>query len=105
MASKPVPEAAMTMEGTVRVPEHVHARVFDGDLVILDLANGEYFSLDPVGARMWEGVSAGQSPEAIAKRIAQEYDVTVNRALEDLRTLVDQLSSRGLLILDDASKA
>jgi hypothetical protein len=72
--------------------------VFDGDLVILDLANGEYFSLDPVGARMWEGLAAGQSPEAIAETIAREYDVNVDRARGDLSSLVDQLVSRRLLV-------
>jgi hypothetical protein len=79
----------------------VHARVFDGDLVILDLANGAYFSLDPVGARMWEGLTAGRPPQAIAEKIAEEYDVSAARALEDLSALVEQLVSRRLLVLDE----
>jgi hypothetical protein len=75
--------------------------VFDGDLVILDLANGEYFALDPVGARMWEGLAARHSRDAIAEKIAQEYDVSVERALSDLSSLVDQLVSRRLLVPDE----
>jgi len=37
----------------VTVPPHVIARRVGEDTVILDLASGTYFGLDPVGARIW----------------------------------------------------
>jgi hypothetical protein len=102
MPPKPEASSAVKPVGRTRVPSHVHARLFDGDLVILDLANGEYFSLDPIGARMWEGLAAGLSVHVVAVDIAQKYDVALDRALADLGDLVEQLVSRGLLVVDDA---
>jgi hypothetical protein len=90
----------MQPEPRVRVPSHVHARLFDGDLVILDLANGEYFALDPIGARMWEGLAAGQPIRAIAEGVVEQFDVGFDRALVDVRALVEQLVSRKLLVLE-----
>jgi hypothetical protein len=36
------------------------ARTVGDETVILDLANGTYYGLDPVGARMWQLMSEGQ---------------------------------------------
>ena len=84
--------------GSVRSAAAVHARIFDEELVILDLAKGEYFSLDDVGARLWAGLEAGRNVQEIAKEIAAEYDVTPERALSDLVTLGDELLAKGLLV-------
>jgi len=80
----------------------VQTRTFDGDLVILDLVQGEYFSLDAVGARMWQGIADGRTEAEIAADVARSYEVDVERALSDLAALVGQLVSKGLLVLEDA---
>ena len=95
---------AMSPQSHAKVPEHVQTRTFDGDLVILDLAQGEYFALDPVGARMWQGLAAGHAAREIAADVARHYEVAVDRALSDLLALVAQLVSRGLLIVEEAGE-
>jgi len=40
---------------------------FDGDIVVVDLATGRYFSLSRSGGALWEMLSAGVSPAAIGK--------------------------------------
>jgi hypothetical protein len=84
----------------VRVPETVHARAFDDEVIILDLGAGEYFSLDPIGSRAWAGFTAGRSAEDIATEVAAEYDVGVERALRDLLDLANELVARGLLVAE-----
>jgi hypothetical protein len=82
----------------LRVPEAVHARAFDDEVIILDLGAGDYFSLDPVGSRAWNRFAAGGCVEEVAAEIAAEYDVDADRALRDLLTLAGELVSRGLLV-------
>jgi hypothetical protein len=84
--------------GRVRCADAVHARMFDEELVILDLAKGEYFALDPVGAHLWSGLEAGRTLEQIAGEIAAEYDVTLDRALAELVALGDELVAQGLMV-------
>jgi hypothetical protein len=82
----------------MRIPDTVHAREFDDEVIILDLGAGEYFSLDPVGSRAWGRFAEGGCVEDIAAEIAAEYDVDADRALRDLMTLAGELVSRGLLV-------
>jgi hypothetical protein len=76
----------------------VHVRAFDDELVVLDLAAGEYFALDAIGARLWQGLGAGNTVEDVAKAIVDDYDVSFERALADLLTLADELVARGLVV-------
>ncbi|MGA7119472.1 MAG: PqqD family protein [Polyangiaceae bacterium] len=87
-------------DGRLRCPEAVHARLFDEELVILDLAKGEYFALDRVGASLWSGLQAGRTIDQIAKDITAEYDVTLERVLADLVALGDDLVAKGLMVPD-----
>jgi hypothetical protein len=89
----------------LRPAQSVHARLFDGELVILDLARGEYFALDPIGSRLWNGLEGGLTVEDVAKEIVVEYRVTVEQATADLRALADDLVARGLLVVESEGGA
>ena len=49
-------------------PEVV-AEVFDGEIVILNLASGCYFSLNPAGCMVWQALLDGATPRAILDSI------------------------------------
>ncbi len=83
-----------------RVAESVHTRTFDGELVILDLAHGEYFALDPIGSRLWVALEQGKTIEQVAAEVVQEYDVSPETAATDLTALLDDLVRRGLLVTE-----
>jgi hypothetical protein len=79
--------------------EHVHARRFEDDIVMIDLHGGEYYALDAVGARMWELLTTGRSPNEVATLLLAEYDVHRDQVLRDCMQLVDELVSRNLLVV------
>ena len=83
--------------GRVSVGADVHVREFDGSLVILDLARGDYFGVDEVGAKLWEGLARGESPAEVAAAIGPDYDVDPGVLERDLVRLTDELVARGLV--------
>jgi len=85
------------MTGRVIVPEHVMVRQLGDECVILDMASGYYFGLDPVGARIWQLLSQTSVVAEIVERLAQEYDVTPDQAKSDLASFVEELKAHGLL--------
>jgi hypothetical protein len=92
-------EVPVTVEPQkLRPAPSTHARRFDGELVILDLSGGEYFALDAIGARLWDGLLAGKTAAEIAAEIVAEYSVTIEQATADLQELAEELRRRGLLI-------
>ena len=68
-----------------------------GEAAILNIKNGIYYGLDPVGARIW---SLMQEPRAVAEiqnTITGEYDVEPERCARDLQSLLEQLLAEGLI--------
>jgi hypothetical protein len=84
--------------GHAKAAPHVFVREFDGELVLLDVARGDYFGLDPLGARLWEGLTSGRTPHEVAEEITRDYDVDYAQSVADLTRLADQMLERGLLI-------
>jgi hypothetical protein len=89
----------MTMDETTRVrsTKHVFAREFDGELVLLDLARGDYYGLDAIGARLWHGLVAGRTVADIATEIGTEYEVEDATVRADLLALARELVEKGLV--------
>ena len=85
--------------GRVCIGANVHLREFDGELVLLDLAGGNYFGLDAIGARMWKHLAEGASPAEVASQLVNEYDIDQPRLLADIITLADELLVRGLVVV------
>ena len=67
------------------------------EVVIAGLRKGNYYALDAVGARVWQLVQAPVSVAELRHRIAEEYDVSVERCEADLLALLDALAEQGLL--------
>ena len=88
----------MKLTDRVRVPQEVLARQVGGETVMLDLAKGTYFGLDPVGARMWQLLGEGKALAEVRDAIVEEYDVSRDAVEQDLLDLVDKLMAQGLLV-------
>lgn len=81
----------------VSLADRVVFRELGEESVLLHLATGRYFGLDPVATRMWSAlVEAGTVEDAVA-RLAEEYDVGEGRLRRDLLELVEGLAERRLV--------
>lgn len=89
----------MNLSDRVTIPEQVLARTVGEETVILDLASGTYFGLNPVGARMWQLMVEGKTLEEICAAVEAEYDTTRAQIEHDLTALVQQLAARALVTL------
>lgn len=77
-------------------PEVRYAGAEDG-AVLLDLATGRFFGLNPTAAALWRALCHGASPEEAAARLADDLGVPVRRLLLDVRALTEEMRERGLL--------
>jgi hypothetical protein len=91
----------VTLDSRVRLVSDVFARQFDDEIVLVDLRRGDYFGLDAVGARVWAGLVTGQTLREVAQAMVVEYAVDATTLQADLTRLVEELVSRGLVIVED----
>lgn len=81
-----------------RCRRDVLAREVQGEAVLLDLASGRYFGLNPSGARIWALLDEVEGDSgAVANRIAIEFGLAPDVAAADVRELCRQLEAEGLL--------
>ena len=81
----------------VQVPKDVVCREIQGEAVLLNLATGIYFGLDPVGTRVWQLIGEQGSTEKIAEAMLAEYEVDDRRLRQDLDDLIRQLRDKVLV--------
>lgn len=89
----------MTISETTKwkVAQHVYAREFDGDLVLLDLGRGQYYGLEPIGAQLWRALEMGRTVAEVVAELEPEYDVSPETLRSDLLQLLRDLAGKGLV--------
>jgi hypothetical protein len=87
----------MNLPTVVAIPPEVMARQVGDETVILHLGSGNYFGLDPVGARVWQLLTEGKKPAEICDGMLSEYDVERADLERDVARLLQELVDHGLV--------
>ena len=88
----------MKLTDKVAIPAQVMARTVGEETVILDLASGTYFGLDPIGARIWQLIGEGRTLAEICATMLEEYEVEREQLETDVLRLTGELVERGLVV-------
>ena len=87
----------MNLTDKATIPAQVMARQVGAETVILDLASGTYFGLDPVGARVWQLLGEGKTLAEICDTLLDEYEVSREALERDVLDLADTLLAQKLI--------
>jgi hypothetical protein len=93
----------MNLSDKLTIPPQVMARQVGEETVILDLASGTYFGLDPVGARIWQLLAEGGTLAEVCETMLSEYEVSQEEIERDVIRLAEELSAKQLIIAGAAS--
>ena len=87
------------MSGTTyrRRPE-LHAVDMDGELVMMGITQGEYYSLRDVAASVWQYLDEPRTLDELCGLVATEYDVTEGDCRDDVAAFLDDLSAKSLVL-------
>lgn len=87
----------MTRYTSVILSGDVLFRDLEGDAVLLDLASGRYFGLNPVGTRVWTLLASGATVDAAIAALAAEFDADAGQIARDVEALLTEMATRGLV--------
>ncbi|HYB23827.1 MAG TPA: PqqD family protein [Solirubrobacteraceae bacterium] len=82
--------------------QHVVHETIDGETILIHLGTGTYYSLDGVGAAVWELLADGIASERLAACLSARYDAEpalIERAVAGFvqELLAEELLAEGLL--------
>jgi hypothetical protein len=69
----------------------------DGELILIHMETGFYYSLDGTGVEIWQGLLAGCTPEEVSRRLRTRYEAPVGSIEGSVSGLVERLREEGLL--------
>jgi hypothetical protein len=91
---------AISLERSVRIGEDTVFRELAGEAILLQLDEGMYFGLDPVGTRLWQLMAERGHLREVFEHARQEFDVDAATLERDLLALVTQLADKKLVSVD-----
>jgi hypothetical protein len=77
-------------------------RVYDGEAVIVSPDDSTMHALNAVGTTVWQAADGATTLAALIARVAEQFDAPAELVECDVTTFVVQLTSRGLLSLNEA---
>lgn len=70
----------------------------DGEAVLLNLANGQYYGMDENSFHMYKALLSSGTPQAAYEALSREYEVEPGQLKADLEQFLTRLLENGLLI-------
>ena len=79
------------------VRQDVAGKVIDGEAIIMNLTNGAYYSVDAIGAVVWQWVDEEQAVDTIVERLTAAFPSSAATIQPDVDALIAQLLADGLV--------
>ena len=86
------------MDSRPKQREKVLAQRAADSLVLLNLEGGQYYSLDEVGARVWELCDGTRTVAELVSIIGREYDAPAETVRADVLELLTELADESLVV-------
>lgn len=86
------------MPESFKISDKVLSQKVNGEIVLLDLGGEQYYSLNFVGARVWQLLAEGKNYGEILFTLEQHYEVEQTELESDVAVLLDGLEAAGLIV-------
>jgi hypothetical protein len=97
--------ASFTLDDTVVVSNDQVAADLSGEVVILGMKEGLYFSVSGVGARIWALLQTPRRLSDVVAILTSEFDVGDDQCAPEVLAFIGDLAERGLVVRDAAATA
>jgi hypothetical protein len=72
-----------------------------GETVLLHLGSTTYYSLNPTGTQIWQGLKESQPLWEVSQRLQAIFTMEADRADRSVLTFVDELVQHQLVVLPE----
>lgn len=86
----------INLDTQISIPETVYTQEVGEETILLDTRGGRYFSLDPIGTRMWQLIRELGTLRLVYEAILNEYEVMPEQLETDLLALVTKMIDKDL---------
>ncbi len=88
------------MKKYIRNSKTISGRLHD-ELVMMDLDQGKYFSLNPVATRLWDLLDKPLKIDELCGFLMDEYEVEFEQCRREVTEHLEEMVSLGLVLRDE----
>jgi hypothetical protein len=81
----------------VAIPSHLRSIVDHDGAVILDINKDLFFSMNPIGAYIWERLTRGETPDQIMAELASDTGTDISIVSADVTDFLADLKGKHLV--------
>ena len=85
-------------------PDKVIWRNIDGEIILLNLASGHYYTLNKTGSFIWSAFVDNKTPQEAAEKLVDRFNIPPKTAKEDVLHLIAMLEKEDLILKKDEDK-
>lgn len=74
-------------------------QILGGEAVIVVPRKREIHRLNEVATLLWQELEAERSVEELVDRVVEEFEIDAERAAADVRTFLDEMAKRDLVVV------
>lgn len=79
----------------------VVCETIDGEVVIVNLQKGDYYSLLRTATDIWSRIEAGTDRESLIKDLLQNYNADVTEITKAVERFINVLQAEGLITVEE----
>jgi len=88
---------SISLESRVSQIEEIVASDIDDEKVMMSIEKGQYYSLDPVGSRVWELIGKPIKVSELIDALLLKYDVDRKTCARDTLAFLEEIYEDGIL--------
>jgi hypothetical protein len=81
----------------IRNSKTISGRLHD-ELVMMDIDQGKYFSLNPVATRIWDLLEESRDIDGICNKLVEEYEVDMEQCTGEVEEHLKEMVKLGLVL-------
>lgn len=89
----------LTLHTIVSRSSEVVAAPLGDDLMMMSVARGAYYSLNPVGAAIWQRIEQPIAVAELCAALLEEFEVGPEQCQAEVLALLDEMAREGLVIV------
>lgn len=86
------------MKPVIKLPERFVETEVDQELVLMRLADGDFFSLEGTARSIWLAIDGLRDRERIIAAVADEFEAQPDSVRADVTAFLDELGEAGLIV-------
>jgi len=92
-------KAEIEWDTTIRQVEGLITADMDEEKVMMNIENGKYFGLDPIGRYIWELIEKPHTARGVVDVLLNEYDVEEKICQNEVMKFLNRLHAQGLIAI------